>query len=66
MYPVAPNVLWNGCGDASCFGCSSITGQCIRTNDTDGDTICQTIDNCPTVPNPDQTDTDGDGVRGKD
>jgi hypothetical protein len=30
--------------------------------DTDGDGIPDSIDNCPTVPNPDQADFDGDGV----
>src|SRR6185369_16245718 len=30
--------------------------------DTDGDEIPDVVDNCPTVPNPDQRDTDGDHV----
>ena len=30
--------------------------------DSDGDTIPDEIDNCPLVANPDQTDTDGDGI----
>ena len=30
--------------------------------DSDGDGINNRDDNCPTVPNPDQTDTDGDGI----
>jgi hypothetical protein len=30
--------------------------------DTDGDTVPDTSDNCPTVWNPDQTDTDADGI----
>ncbi|MBC8422424.1 MAG: thrombospondin type 3 repeat-containing protein [Chloroflexi bacterium] len=30
--------------------------------DSDGDGIYDSGDNCPLVPNPDQTDTDGDGV----
>lgn len=29
--------------------------------DTDGDGVKDSVDNCDTVPNPDQTDTDGDG-----
>ncbi len=29
--------------------------------DSDGDGVTDTADNCPTVPNPDQRDTDGDG-----
>jgi hypothetical protein len=30
--------------------------------DPDGDGVVSAIDNCPDVPNPDQTDSDGDGV----
>jgi YVTN family beta-propeller protein len=30
--------------------------------DSDGDGIPDNLDNCPTVPNPDQRDTDGDGI----
>jgi hypothetical protein len=32
------------------------------TCDTDGDGLCDVVDNCPTVPNPDQKDLDGDHV----
>jgi hypothetical protein len=31
-------------------------------SDSDGDGITDTIDNCPSVPNPDQLDADGDGI----
>ena len=37
----------------------SLGGACI---DTDDDEHCGPDDNCPDVPNPDQTDTDGDGL----
>jgi hypothetical protein len=30
--------------------------------DTDGDDICDPVDNCPDDPNPTQDDTDGDGI----
>ncbi len=30
--------------------------------DTDGDKIIDELDNCPYVGNPDQTDSDGDGI----
>lgn len=30
--------------------------------DDDGDGIANTVDNCPTAPNPDQADSDGDGT----
>lgn len=33
-----------------------------RCSDVDGDSICDGDDNCPDVFNPDQEDTDGDGV----
>ena len=34
----------------------------IDLADTDMDTVCDTSDNCPFIANPDQADTDGDGV----
>ena len=34
----------------------------FEENDADDDGVPDDEDNCPTVPNPDQTDTDGDGV----
>jgi hypothetical protein len=33
-----------------------------RCNDLDGDGVCADADNCPSQPNPDQRDTDGDGA----
>lgn len=30
--------------------------------DSDGDKVPDSVDNCPTVPNPDQQDADGDGI----
>jgi DNA-binding beta-propeller fold protein YncE len=30
--------------------------------DPDGDVVCGSVDNCPTVANPDQADADGDGL----
>jgi MYXO-CTERM domain-containing protein len=38
----------------------SLGGVCIV--DEDDDDLCNTEDNCPTVPNPDQADRDNDGV----
>lgn len=35
---------------------------CLPCLDSDGDGICDEFDNCPTVFNPDQTDSTGDGV----
>jgi hypothetical protein len=33
----------------------------LHVGDSDGDGVADSEDNCPSVPNPDQTDTDGDG-----
>ena len=40
------------------------SGQATTTpfGDGDGDGVPDATDNCPTVPNPDQTDSDGDGI----
>jgi hypothetical protein len=37
----------------------SVGGACV---DSDGDGVCDADDNCPAVPNPDQSDKDKDGV----
>ena len=37
----------------------STGGGCV---DTDGDGVCDSVDNCPTVPNPDQKDSNGNGI----
>ncbi len=34
----------------------------VVADDIDGDQIPDAIDNCPTVSNPDQADSDGDGI----
>jgi hypothetical protein len=31
-------------------------------NDTDSDGVCGDVDNCPSIANPDQADTNGNGV----
>ncbi len=36
--------------------------ECPAGTDPDGDGVCGIDDNCPDVDNPDQTDTDGDGI----
>jgi hypothetical protein len=34
----------------------------LACTDTDGDGVCDDVDNCPTVANPGQADLDGDGI----
>ena len=46
------------CIDNNCNGLTDELGNCSDP----GDVECGPLDNCPFVPNPDQTDTDGDGV----
>ena len=36
--------------------------SCVNNTDSDGDGVVDLEDNCPTTPNPDQADTDGDGA----
>jgi phage tail-like protein len=38
----------------------SSDGPCQATGDGDEDTVCNNIDNCPVIANPEQTDADGD------
>jgi hypothetical protein len=53
--------IWKG---VDCTFCVAGPDACPYdpTNDADGDGICGYSDNCPDVPNPEQADTDGDGV----
>ena len=47
-------------GTVQCDGtCSAVTPA---ATDTDGDGILDCVDNCPTVPNPDQVDSNHDGA----
>jgi hypothetical protein len=56
--------LWLRAALSSQFlpGFAPVTATPESIADTDGDGIADIIDNCPLVPNPDQRDTDGNGV----
>jgi len=41
---------------------SQSTNPSVECSDGDDDGICDNIDNCPSTANPDQADTDGDGI----
>ncbi|RME41642.1 MAG: hypothetical protein D6788_00795 [Planctomycetota bacterium] len=40
----------------------SAFAQCDPGQDADGDGVCDSFDNCPSLPNPDQADCDADGM----
>jgi hypothetical protein len=52
--------VYDGYSDATSTCCNG-TKKPGSTCDSDGDGIPDDLDNCPAIPNPDQTDTDGDG-----
>jgi hypothetical protein len=43
-------------------GTQTLTDTVVICADTDNDGVCDDDDNCPTVPNPGQEDSDGDGI----
>jgi cysteine-rich repeat protein len=46
----------------SCDGVNPTCPPDTGKPDSDGDGVCDAIDNCPTVPNPDQANADGDSL----
>lgn len=62
-----PNTRHTAMSCASCEWSSmeeyylTLTRQ-VEHLDRDSDDICDDVDNCPNTPNPDQADTDGDGI----
>ncbi len=60
--PFCCNTTWDSvCDGEAMTMCSCCTGGCA-VGDGDGDGIPNEQDNCPGVPNPDQSDSDDDGV----
>jgi cysteine-rich repeat protein len=51
---------WEECDDGNTKPNDGCEPDCKLSPDTDGDGVPDYKDNCPTVPNPDQTDSDGD------
>jgi hypothetical protein len=47
---------------SSTCGSATSAAATLLIDDVDGDGICGTVDNCPTTSNPDQHDSDGDGI----
>ena len=45
-----------------CDGARAACPPEAGVHDSDGDGVCDTVDDCPTIPNPDQSDRDGDGI----
>jgi hypothetical protein len=62
-----PNTRQNGMGCVSCNWsgmeeCDLTLTRQVEEMDRDTDGICDDVDNCPDTPNPDQADTDDDGI----
>ncbi len=53
---------WDGPHCFTIYDCDQVGLPNPCSDDDDGDTVLDTDDNCPFVPNLDQTDTDGDGT----
>ena len=47
-------------GDGLIFDHVAIRQACLNTDDSDGDGVANSVDNCLTIPNSDQRDTNGD------
>ena len=56
---ICQNTPLNITGDYTDGGDNTISETC---SDSDGDGVIDCLDNCPSRPNPDQADSDGDGV----
>jgi len=56
-----PNGSWNGSPYDTALALTALRDS-QREIDSDGDGIPDLLDNCPNVPNPDQADTNGNGI----
>jgi len=56
-----PPVINGKASGRAAFALQPAPGRTIFP-DMDGDCVCDAADNCPAVPNPNQWDTDGDGI----
>jgi len=62
------NICAGGCDDGNpctldrCFAGSPICGCVHESYDWDADGVCDLLDNCTGATNPDQADSDGDGI----
>ncbi len=52
----------NPCTRDLCYAGSPVCGCVHEGFDMDGDGVCDLLDNCPVTPNPDQADSDGNGI----
>jgi len=52
----------NSSGDIFAGTNGSSVFRFVECDDGDADGICDDVDNCPNIPNQDQTDNDGDGI----
>lgn len=60
----ADNTIDEGMADEDSDGLCDAIDPCLGdpSNDVDGDGVCGATDNCPNTPNPQNLDTDGDGI----
>jgi cysteine-rich repeat protein len=56
----SPNEQCDDGNSIICDGCSAFCLITDASGDSDGDGVCQGVDNCPLVPNPGQENADGD------
>lgn len=55
--------VWAIADGASVAGlCMRANNSCINVADEDLDTVCDDVDNCPNIANPDQLDSDNNGI----